>query len=275
MSRLILCADDFGRSASIDFAILQLVEEGKVTAVSTMVGERHIDESAEELASFAYCTDIGLHLTLSDGVALGRYSGFAPDGTLPHIDALTRQALTRCLPQRAIAVEVNRQFERFFEIFGREPDFVDAHQHAHLLPGIRRIVLDAVATRSSEAWIRTCADSPEAIFVRGVSRVRAFRSSLLSAGLRAEATRRGLRTNDSFSGLYDMKSDNQDYDKLFPHFLECAGEGNHLVICHPCAVPHAADPIASARVQEFSYLVHTPVGHIAGNAGLELGKFQR
>jgi predicted glycoside hydrolase/deacetylase ChbG (UPF0249 family) len=275
MSRLVLCADDFGRNPSIDRAILKLVDDGKVTAVSVMVGEPNIKKSAAELASFGYNTDIGLHLTLTDGMALGRYSDFARDGQLPHVDALTIQALLCRIPQQTIAIEVARQFARFLELFGREPDFVDAHQHAHLLPGIRKIVLDAVSSLSPGAWIRTCEDSPEAIFMRGVSRVRSLRSSLLSAGLRTASKRRGLHTNDSFSGLYNMMSDDEDYDRLFPHFLECAGEGNHLVICHPGVVHDYADPIAAARVQEFAYLVYTSVARLAQNAGLELGKFRR
>ena len=275
MSRLILCADDFGRSANIDRAILTLVKAGKVTAVSVMAADPHLGQAAtEELARLSPLIDVGLHLTLSDGDAILFHTGFAPEGRLPDIDRLTAKAFLGRLPAAAIALEVSLQFDRFFAIFGREPDFVDAHQHAHMLPGIRRIVLNAVAELSPKAWVRTCEDTFGAILDRDVSRWRALRSSLLSRGLRRAAEQHGLRTNNSFAGLYDMQGYG-DYARSFPCFLRRGGEGNHLVICHPSAAPDADDPIAFARYQEFDYLQRAPVVKLATELGLQLGRFKR
>jgi chitin disaccharide deacetylase len=272
--RLVICADDFGRSANIDQAILTLARKTRVTAVSVMVTEPNIHASADALAELVPEIDIGLHLTLTDGTAVGRYSSFASDGRLPTIDRLTASAFLGQVPADAIAIEVNRQFDCFFALFGFEPHFVDAHQHAHLLPGIRRIVLDAVANECPRAWVRSCEDSLGAILVRRCASVRALRSSGLSAGLRAAAQRRGLFANDGFAGLYNLSGE-RAYARLFPRFLRCPGAANHLVICHPSVAPDEKDPIAPARVREFGYLSQTPVARLAADAGLELGRFQR
>lgn len=273
-ARLIVCADDFGRSANIDGAILSLARNAKVTAVSVMVGEPNIARSAPALSELAGEVDIGLHLTLSDGMTLGAYADFARDRRLPTIDRLTAKAMLGRLPFAAIATEIALQFERFHCLFGAEPQFVDAHQHAHVLPGIRRAVLDATAHLSRNAWVRSCEDRVAAIVGRGSAPVRALRSSLLSAGLRTAASRRGLATNDGFSGLYDLGG-RQDYAALFPRFLRRPGTNNHLVICHPAILPDEGDPIGTARMREFDYLSQTSVRQLGHDAGLSLGRFKR
>lgn len=273
-AQLIVCADDFGRSANIDEAILRLARASKVTAVSVMVGEPNIFRSAPALSELAREIDIGLHLTFSDGTALSSHANYAPDRCLPTIDRLTARAFLGRLPVAAIAIETALQIERFHRLFGIEPHFVDAHQHAHVLPGIRETVLDATLRLSPHSWIRSCEDSLAAIIGRGSERVRALRSSFLSVGVSAAAVCRGLRTNDSFSGLYDLGG-NQDYAALFPRFLRHPGTSNHLVICHPAVSFDEDDPIGTARVREFDYLSHTSVRHLADDAGLTLGKFGR
>lgn len=269
--RLIICADDFGRSRMIDEGILELARMGHVTAVSVMVAERRSPVTAHRLAMIDDI-DIGLHITLSDGVALATLGAHGMADRLPDIDDLTVRAFVGKLSLTDIGIEVEAQFKRFQQIFGRAPDFVDSHQHAHILPGIRRVVLSATQRHAPHAWIRTCESSLLRSVMRGVDFGRAWRSSLLSAGLRKQAHQLGLRTNDDFAGLYDFQAF-LDYEDKFPRFLDHSHGRNHLVICHPAAGLDRTDPIGAARFVEFDFLRQTDLARLAAERGLTLGRF--
>lgn len=269
--RLILCADDFGRSRTIDEGILELAAIGHVAAVSVMVAERRMPVMAHRLSA-APGIDIGLHITLSDGVALTPPSTDGQVERLPDIDDLTVNAFLGRLPLADVVTEVDAQFRRFEQLFGRAPDFVDSHQHAHILPGIRPIVLSATRRFAPHAWVRTCESSLARLALRGVEVGRAWRSSLLAFGLRKQAERLGLRTNDDFAGLYDFRS-YLAYDETFPRFLDHACGRNHLVICHPAASLDRADPIGAARFAEFTLLRQAALPEMASARGRVLGRY--
>jgi predicted glycoside hydrolase/deacetylase ChbG (UPF0249 family) len=74
------------------------------------------------LAPLVSGIDLGLHLTLT-----GQRS-------------LPRLALAACLGRLdagAVAIALRDQLDAFLAAFGRPPDFIDGHQHVHLLPVVR------------------------------------------------------------------------------------------------------------------------------------------
>lgn len=269
-ARLVICADDFGRSAAINYAVLSLARLGKLTAASVMVDEPHTVEGITQLLAIS-TLQIGLHLTFTDAPVPSGNEG--PNDMLPSIDRLTLDAYRRHLSPSLLEAEVHRQFDAFEHLTGRSPDFVDAHQHAHLLPGIREAVLDVTARRSRRIWVRSCEDDVVAIARRGGDRIRAWRSAWLSRGMRDDAAARGLVTNDGFAGLYDLRSPGM-YGGRFPLFLRHPGSRNHLVIVHPAIAAEPGDEIGAARADEFRYLLHAPIGEMASREGLAIGAFQ-
>ena len=64
-------------------------------------------------------------------------SRFAPTGELPAFGRVLRGALSGRLPLAEIADEFRRQIDAFAAAMGREPDFLDGHQHVHAFPGVR------------------------------------------------------------------------------------------------------------------------------------------
>jgi predicted glycoside hydrolase/deacetylase ChbG (UPF0249 family) len=46
---------------------------------------------------------------------------------------------------RRIARELECQFNRFVDLFGREPTHIDSHHHVHMIPAIFPIVADLPA----------------------------------------------------------------------------------------------------------------------------------
>ncbi|HEX7438517.1 MAG TPA: ChbG/HpnK family deacetylase, partial [Caldimonas sp.] len=141
--RLALCADDFGGAPGISEAIVELVEAGRLHAVSCLANAPHWAEGAPLLRGLAARVDIGLHFNLTEGRPL------SPDlaRLWPRLLALPRliaRAHVGALPRAALGVEFEAQLEAFAAATGAAPSFVDGHQHVHHLPGVRSVVLDAV-----------------------------------------------------------------------------------------------------------------------------------
>lgn len=264
MRRLILCADDFALSRPISETIVELAHAGKINAISCMAVCPGWERDAELLADLPARVQVGLHLTLTGEAPLTRAERFAPQGRMPEIDPLTRDAMLGRVPLAEIAAEVDAQLARFVAARGRAPDFVDGHQHAHLLPGIRGVVLAATARHAPGAWLRDCTDRPQAI-ARRPWRLKAIGSAFHSQGLRRAGARHGLACNRGFAGHYDYRS---DFASVFPQFLRDPGT-QHLVMCHPGAGQAAGDTIAAARIGEANALRRLPIADIAAAHGLE------
>ncbi len=266
-ARLILCADDFALSRPISETIAELAHKGRLNAISCMTVCPGWAEDAGLLAGLGSHVQIGLHLTLTGEPPLTDMPEYLPaGGRMPDIDPLTAAAMKGNLPLEEIEGEIDAQFRAFRKVMGRAPDFVDAHQHAHVLPGIRRLFLDAVKHHAPRAWIRDCGDRISAIASRPW-RGKAIGSAYHARGLRRAAERRGIACNTSFAGHYDFRS---DYERVFPTFLRRPGK-MHLIMCHPGAGRLAGDGIADARPREAAVLHRMQIADIARAYGLDFG----
>lgn len=282
---LVLCADDFGLSAGIDAAILDLVRAGRLSAVSCMVGGTDFAAAAPaltaaaaepaSLAAPAARAEIGLHLTLTDLAPLGPMPKTAPDGRPPTIGALIHRSYTGRVAPAEIAAEVRRQIARFREVVGRPPDFVDGHQHCHVLPAVRRAILEEVRGGAFDRpgfWIRSCEEPIGAIRHRRIEVPKASFIALLSKGLATSARRSGARANDSFRGVTNFRPD-PPFREAFRAFL--TGPGRHpLVMCHPAFdgwPPDPTDAIMPARLREAAYLTGPDFATDLDAAGVRIG----
>ena len=266
MRRLTLCADDFALSKPISETIVELAHANKLTATSCMTVCKGWQTDSDLLTGLPPQFEVGLHLTLTNERPLTAMPGFAPNGRMPEIDPLSRAAIMFRLPLDEIADEIEAQFAAFEDAMGQPPAFVDGHQHAHVLPGIRRIVLATTAHCAPEAWLRHSGDTLSAMIARPWT-MKAVGSAFHASGFAAAARNAGLRTNRGFAGHYDFAS---DYGALFRSFLRRAGH-RHLVMCHPGAGTLAGDSIAEARITEANALRRLPIERIAQEHGLELG----
>jgi hypothetical protein len=263
MPRLLLCADDFAFSPEVSAVIAGLAAKGKLNATSCMAVMPGWSTDSALLRDLPAHVEVGLHLVLTGEAPLTDLPGLTENGTLPGINALGRRAARGDLPLDAIAREVAAQFDHFIAALGRPPAFVDGHQHAHALPGIREIVLAETARRAPRAWVRDCVDGLFAMLARPFAG-KALGSAWHSRGMRAAAAAHGLRCNDGFAGHYGFAG---DYAAIFPKFLRAPGE-MHLVMCHPGAGTRADDTIAAARIVEAAALDTLPIATLAAKHGL-------
>lgn len=268
----VLCADDFAMTEGVSRSILELLAAGRLSATGAMTNRPHWRRLAGDLAGFSGKADLGLHLNLTCGAPLAAMSLVAPAGTFPQLGQLASLALRSRAARREIAAEIERQLDAFESGLGRAPDFLDGHQHVHVLPGIRRAVLDAVARRypAGSVYLRDPADSVRAIRARGVAVGKALVIAGLATGMRQAAARRGIPVNRGFSGVAPFDP-SRDFSADMLRFLHRPGP-RHLVMCHPGHVDEelvGLDPVVATRPVE-----HAALLGFVPPPGLRLARFR-
>lgn len=254
----VLCADDFALTRGVSHSILDLLERGRLTATGAMTNRPHWRDLAGELTAFSGRADLGVHLNLTCAQPLTPMPRLAPGGDLPKLGALAKAALISGAARREIAAEIAAQIDAFSQASGRAPDFIDGHQHAHVLPGVRGAVLEAISRRFPEGavYLRDPADSVAAIRQRGVATSKALTIAALATGLRSAALRRGIRVNRGFSGVAPFDPE-RDFSADLARFLVAPGPA-HLVMCHPGFVDEELerlDPVVATRPIEHAALL--------------------
>jgi hypothetical protein len=271
-----LIADDYAMTAGVSRGILRLLEQGRLSGAGAMTGMPAWKGWHSAFKGFAGERELGLHLNLTLGSPLTEMPFLAPAGRLPTIGQLAGLALSFRIPVDEVRAEIAAQIDAFEQAMDRRPDFIDGHQHAHGLPGVRRALLAELAERYPDdprPWLRDAADRPGRILARGGERGKALAVAGLSAGFGTAAARAGFRTNDGFAGFsaFDPAA---DYGALFSGYLRSPGRA-HLVMCHPGEVDddlRALDPAVGSREVELAFLAGDEFSGAVAAAGLALGR---
>ena len=213
----ILIADDYGLTEGVSRAILTLLAAGRLSGTGCMTNQSGWPALAKHLAPYHGRAELGLHLTLTLGSALGPMPHLAPDGKLPNLGQILKKSLSGRLSKLEIKAESTRQIAEVEAQTGRLPDFIDGHQHVHILPTIRSALFDAIQSYRPgwRPWLRNPSDHLGAIIARGVSVGKSLFIAFLAQGFALSAKKRGFSVNTSFSGVsdFDPKGD-LDFDFL-------------------------------------------------------------
>ena len=254
--RLIVNADDFGRSASINQAVIRAHCEGILTTTSLMVNEPAFEE-AVALAREHPRLGVGLHLTLLCG-----HSALPPE-RLPGLvnargefstnpaSAGFRYFFQRSL-REPLRQELHAQFQKF-RATGLPLDHVNGHLHLHLHPTVFRILM-ADAGQLGIKRLRLTFD-PLRLNLRLASGHLAYRAlhvaifHPLSARARPALVQRGIRHTEAVFGLLQNARVDEDYvNRLLPQLPA----GDSELYSHPSLdeFKNEFDALVSPRVQE-------------------------
>lgn len=254
-----IIADDYALSGGVTAGILALGRDGRLSGTGAMVPSPRWRTDAPALRDTPDGFQTGLHLTLTGPFPpLGPMPRLCPADRMPSVGrwlALSHAGALRHPAVRAeLVAEIERQLDAFEQAMGRAPHFMDGHQHTHLLPGIRPLVLAALQRRHpGTVWLRDCGEAPSRVLSRGVATGKALFIAALARGLARDAARRDIPTNRGFAGIYDFKA---AFPALMPRFLMGAGP-TAVIMVHP-ALPDselaALDPVVAARQVEMAYL---------------------
>jgi hopanoid biosynthesis associated protein HpnK len=254
--RLIVNADDFGRSASINEAVVRAHREGILTSASLMVNEPACAE-AVELARQNPKLGVGLHLTLLCGHAAlpreqipGLTNERGEFGNDPVVVGW-RYFANRSL-REPLRREIHEQFKRFRST-GLPLDHVNGHLHLHLHPVILPMLLDA-AEQFGIRHMRLTREPfwMDAFLARGRRLYRSAHAAIyfiLSGWARRGFRRKNIRHAQRVFGLLeDSRVDEGYLLKLLP----VLPSGDSELYSHPSLdkFKHEFDALISPRVRE-------------------------
>lgn len=140
-------ADDFGLTAGVNRAILELHRGGVLTSATLMARAQATDE-AIELARSAPTLGVGCHVVLVDGEPVLESAKlptlvFARDGRFrPTLGVFVRDLLTGRIKEDEIEAEARAQIAHL-QIRGVTLTHVDTHKHSHMFPSVLRPLLRA------------------------------------------------------------------------------------------------------------------------------------
>jgi len=253
--RLIINADDFGRSRSINEAVIRAHREGVLTSASLMVNETASAE-AVALAKENPTLGVGLHLTLLCGHA-----------SLPHdqIPGLvqTRGELSsnpftagfRYFANRSLReqlrAEIHAQFDRF-RATGLPLDHVNGHLHFHLHPTVFGILVEDAAQLGFRHMRLTrepfWMDVPLASGRRWYRAAHAMIHFVLSWAAQSRFRKLNLRHTQRVFGL--LQNDRVD-ETYLRKLLDILPPGDSELYSHPSLdeFKHEFDALISPRVK--------------------------
>jgi hopanoid biosynthesis associated protein HpnK len=254
--RLIVNADDFGRSHSINEAVIRAHRDGILTTASLMVNEPGGGE-AVTLARENPRLGVGLHLVLLQG-----HSALPPEKIPGLVNARGEFSNSpvgagmnyffKCRLREQLRAEIRAQFEKFHAT-GLPLDHVNGHLHLHLHPTVFKILMDDAdklgirhfrLTRDCLARSRRMANGRW--FYR-VSHAAIY--AWLSRRAREPLRRRGIHHAQITFGLLQNARVDEDYIlKLLPELPP----GDSELYSHPSLdeFKHEFDALVSPRVEE-------------------------
>ena len=267
--RLIVNADDFGRSDSINQAVIRAHREGILTTASLMVNEPACAE-AVELARQNPGLGVGLHLTLLCGRSalpcdsipglVDRQGNF----TNNPVGAGLRYFFLRQLREE-LRSEIHAQFQRFRDT-GLQLDHVNGHLHLHLHPAVFQLLIEDAGKLGIQR-LRLTFD-PLRLNLRlarghyGYRILHALVFHSLARRARPLLSRRGFRYTDAVFGLLqNARVDEQYVMALLPHLPS----GDSELYSHP-----SLDEFRN----EFEALVSPRVRQQTKSLGIELVRYQ-
>lgn len=235
--RLIINADDFGWSESVNEAVARLAAEGAITSTSLMVGAPAAAGAVERQSRLPGLA-VGLHLTLLAAPAV------LPRADIPHlVDArgwflpnpVTAGFRYTCRP--GLRAELEREASAQFKAFastGLALSHVDTHVHMSLTPAVFRIALRLAREHRARGFrvpedhygIYRRLDPEDAR--RQIGMAAAFRR--LCAGQREPAKAAGLISPRWCFGFF--RSGRLDIPYLV-RLIEALPEGDLELHCHP------------------------------------------
>lgn len=246
--RLIVNADDFGRTAGTNQGIVDAHRRGIVTSATLMVNQPAAEEAAA-LAREIPTLGVGIHINLTDGPPT------LPPPLVPSLvnaDGVFPKVVERLESADPVEVqsEIRAQIRRFALLMGRLPTHIDGHHHCHEVPS----VLEAVIAVAGE--MRLPVRSP-------------------TVEVRARLWRAGVRTTEGFvRDFYGEKATVAVLVGILARLLPGVTE----LMCHPAVVDEAllaGSSYAAPRAQELLALTDPRVQDKVEKAGIVLTDFGR
>ena len=246
-------ADDFGLSPAVDRGILDLLRAGRLSGTGCMTLFPEWEVEARKLAEIPASSSIGIHITLTDQKSLAGVSKLSPSGKLPSLRALVGAIASGRIDDASIHAEIAAQYDAFRQSVGREPDYLDGHQHVHFLPPVRRWLKKLATSHAGPLpWLR---GAPEAARLATGSFAKIATVRALARRFEPALRSAGFAVKGPLSGFYDWKRPD-GFEPAVRTGLAGLPDGS-VFMCHPGhvdALLAQRDPLTAAREAEVRFL---------------------
>jgi predicted glycoside hydrolase/deacetylase ChbG (UPF0249 family) len=276
--KLIVNADDFGRSPGVSRGILHAHQAGIVTSTTVMINLPGVEGQMTE-ALRCPGLGVGLHLVHT------HWRPVLPPELIPDLvddDGLMlgqHDLWARCqeVSVDQLEAEWTAQVERFVALAGRAPDHLDCHQFAHVYPPFFQVYADLAVRYQLPLRVPF---PPETDFSKVIPALAPFLEGFPGDIVRgmivtnsALLNSRGLDHPDLFICTF-FGRERVTLDYLL-HVLETLPDGTSELMCHPGYNdgPVATSAYTSEREIELAILTDPAIQEQVEAAGIELATF--
>lgn len=251
---MIVCADDFGLSPKINKSILEIVSEQTISSVSCLADKYSYSDNFTDLRRYQSNIDIGLHLNLIPLVSTS--NRVKP---LNFMYQFYNAWLQNEISAHEIEVCINEQFEKFSDLLGKEPDYIDGHFHMQQFLPIQSAIFKRFKIINKCKYIRSTNTSIN--IVNGYTKnfksfVKDSLITLVGFNFRNSLQKQEINTNDSLISFPTEKTTEEMVEYFFK-VIQVSKKINDLIYIHPGNVDKELldqDYLTYGRVNQFKAL---------------------
>lgn len=271
---MIICADDYGLSDAVDDAVIELIQNNRLTATSCIVNGYHVKNSVSKLKQYVGEIDIGLHLFLTDGKPLSHQTAAGglidQNENLNSFWKLTASTYFRNLNFESAYNEIRKQIEMFSDLFGKMPDFIDGHKHVQQLPVIREALVKVIKDIHISPYLRIAAlpgNWMKNVLLRFSPKLTLNSMIINYPGIKAGRLfkKSGLHCNRYLLGYFHADCQTT-FSEIFKLYTNLSPIDRDIFFCHPGYEE-------KHRVDCFRFLLSGEFSRICSERGIALNRF--
>ncbi len=261
---LVVNADDFALCENITRGIIQAYNEGIVTATSVVANGAYLKEGIRLLKETGI--DAGIHLTLVGGEKslTGPIKGITDDhGSFQKsYRKVLVNLITGRFDRRALKKELVAQLS-LLKDHGIQPSHLDSHQHLHLVPSVREIVI-VLAKYFGIRWVRLTSSRGVGIEILGLN----YLSHLAKMRLKEEK----IFFVDQFLGFLER---GRIDERILLFLLRRVQKGVTELMVHPGYDASGSYPWGYRWTEELSSLISPEIKRWVRDLGIKLVSFRQ
>ncbi|MFO0807013.1 MAG: ChbG/HpnK family deacetylase [Gemmataceae bacterium] len=277
---LVVVADDFGIGPETSRGILELGQQGRVTATVLLVNSPHTESAVAAWQRAGRPIELGWHpcLTLDAPLlpATDVPSLVDGEGNFWRLGAFLRRIMTGRIRAREVAAEFTAQYQRFVELVGRPPTVINSHQHVALFPPVGSALLHVLDPQQPRPFFRNNRESSTTLTQVPGARLKRSVLSTLGHRLGRRTARLGYAGCDVFLGVTDPA--NVADERFLVRWLSTAIGATMELMCHPGHDDETLvgrdccrnDDCVSRRVREYHLLRLASFPEVCRRVGVRL-----
>jgi predicted glycoside hydrolase/deacetylase ChbG (UPF0249 family) len=277
---LLVIADDIGIGPNTTTGILQLASQGIVTGSVLLVNSPYATESVRKWRQLGSTLEIGWHpnLTLDAPIAPASQipSLIRNDGSFWPLGNFLKRWFLGLLNPQEIDLELRLQLQRFTDLIGHPPTFVNCHQHVGVFSPVGEILLNILSELRVKPYVRRVQEPWTVIQRIPGARVKRAILGWLGRRLSRYQEAHGFPGNDWLAGI--TKPDCVLDPEFFVRWLQSMPGDVVELMCHPGRLDPTlvgrdcteSDGLMQQRVNELRWLRDSSFLDAVADAGFRL-----